>query len=82
MSYLCKHEGISLCDDKIKFADIKVTLRTLKIHLSTMIENEQTFDAWKILKEAEATFDLVLDEDFFSLLVQELSLIGDVRSLE
>ncbi|VDK67755.1 unnamed protein product [Gongylonema pulchrum] len=63
-------------------SNIAVTLPMLKSRLSTLLAIEQKFDAWKMLRETEATFKLNPDEDFFALLLKQLSLTGDINSFD
>lgn len=54
----------------------------MKSRLRILIENEQTFDAFEMLKEAETTFGLEADEEFFTVILQELSVTGSINTMK
>lgn len=67
---------------KLEIKDIPITHATMKSRLKILIENEQTFDALQILKEAETTFHLKPDEELFTLILQEPSVMGSVNTMK
>uniref|UniRef100_A0A0R3RSU8 Leucine-rich PPR motif-containing protein, mitochondrial n=1 Tax=Elaeophora elaphi TaxID=1147741 RepID=A0A0R3RSU8_9BILA len=62
-------------------ANIPITCAAMKSRLRILIENEQTFDALQMLKEAETTFGLEPDEELFTIILQELSVTGNISSV-
>lgn len=67
---------------KLEFEDIPITHAAMKSRLRILIENEQTFDAFEMLKEAETTFGLEADEEFFTVILQELSVTGSINTMK
>lgn len=53
----------------------------MKSRLRILIENEQTFDALQILKETETKFGLEPDEEFFTIILQRLS-VGSINTMK
>ncbi|EFO26509.2 hypothetical protein LOAG_01979 [Loa loa] len=62
-------------------ANIAITHEAMKSRLRVLIENEQTFDALEMLKEAETTFCLEPDEGLFTVILQELSTTGSISAV-
>ncbi|VDK86735.1 unnamed protein product [Litomosoides sigmodontis] len=62
-------------------ANIPITHATMKSRLKILIENEQKFDALQMLKDAETIFNLKPDEEFFTFILQELSVMGSVSTM-
>ncbi|KAM3715770.1 ER lumen protein-retaining receptor [Dirofilaria immitis] len=60
-------------------ANIPITHAAMKSRLRTLIENEQTFDALEMLREAETAFSLEPDEELFAIILQELSMTGNIN---
>ncbi|OZC09818.1 hypothetical protein X798_03221 [Onchocerca flexuosa] len=59
--------------------NIPITHAAMKSRLRILIENEQTFDALEMLKEAETTFNLEPDGELFTIILQMLSLTGSIN---
>ncbi|KAL3985411.1 hypothetical protein ACH3XW_38525 [Acanthocheilonema viteae] len=62
-------------------ANIPITQAAMKSRLKILIENDQTFDALQMLREAETTFGLEPDEEFFTIILQELSMTGSINAM-
>lgn len=54
----------------------------MKSRLRILIENEQTFDALEMLKEAETTFNLEPDEELFTIILQMLSMTESINVMK
>ncbi|CAG9532955.1 unnamed protein product [Cercopithifilaria johnstoni] len=62
-------------------ANVPITHAAMKSRLRTLIENEQAFDALQMLKEAEITFGLEPDEEFFTAILQGLSVTRSINTM-